>query len=117
MMSAMEFATRQVRIGVINALAVRAVFEELHVLMDDVEHDDADWPDGYLLDDAFDDLAQRVDDNLSDFSTSFICCIRDIYIALGDYREITEEELSRTIVSAGRAYSFKHKGKKYVYAD
>jgi hypothetical protein len=40
--------------------------------------------------------------------------MRDIAIAIGQYREISEAELART-VSTGKKYAFKHHGKKYEY--
>jgi hypothetical protein len=36
-------------------------------------------------------------------------------IALGVYREISDAELNRMIVSGGRKYSFKLDGKKYIW--
>lgn len=40
---------------------------------------------------------------------------RGVMVQLGMYRVITEEELSHTIVSHGKAYSFKLAGVKYVF--
>jgi hypothetical protein len=40
---------------------------------------------------------------------------RKLMIDLGLYREISEAELDRMIVSGGRKYSFKLDGKKYIW--
>lgn len=101
--------------GVIRTTANAAVFAELNVLVTEIEHDEADWPEGYTLADAFDELSERVESQGKEFSTGFVKNIRQIQIALGQAVEVSDEELRRIIVTSGKKYWFKLDGKKYRF--
>ena len=98
------------KIAIITKLAKRALQEELEYRMT-VEHED---PEDYTLIDAFDDTFDFME-RLDDAERSFIDNVRDVAIAIGMYVVVTEKQLANTIVSSGKKYSFKHRGKKYNF--
>lgn len=99
------------QIEIIGRLANKELMEELVFLRDGVEHDEP-----YTFLDAFDDAQSQADGN-PDCNKSYVKNIREIQIALGDYIEITEDEISRTVCMGGRrkAWYFKLNGKKYKF--
>ena len=101
------------KIAIIEAMAKGDVLEELLYLRDGI--DDREEPCSLL--DAFEDLFNRCERCGPDdgYPRSWITQTRDIAIAIGMYREVSEEQLARTI-STGKKYAWKHKGKKYEYA-
>ena len=99
------------------ATANQSVLEELKYLIDDIERDVEDYPDGYGVVEAFEDFSDRIEQNKSEVSVPVIRNVREIYIALGMAKVVTEEQLSRTIVSDGKRYWFKLNGVKYRFSS
>lgn len=103
-------------ITIIEKLANKELMTELLYLRDELEREDGEY---YDLLSAFEDAA--IASGGTDCQHSYLMNIREIQIALGWYRVITEEELSRTICMSGnkttKNYNFKHKGLKYVFAS
>jgi hypothetical protein len=92
-------------------LANQEVIEEIQYRMDLAVEDGND--DEYSFEDAFVDTWHWADFQ-EGMSKQFKDNLKEIAIALGHYRVITQDELDRTI-STGKKYAFKFKGEKYVY--
>lgn len=58
------------------------------------------------------DIDDREADNQS---RKLIKPLRQIYIALGVYRPVSDEELARTVTTGGRKYAFQQAGQKYTF--
>ena len=92
------------------------VMDELDMLME-IDREPEDWPNGYTLLDALKDLVDRCEaNNWEDGSKPLRRNIRSLQVAIGMYREITQEEIART-VSTGKAWAFVLNGRKYTYND
>lgn len=101
---------------IIENLASAAVLSELSYYMHEIDRDPEDWPDGYTLVDALDDLITRCEGNdWRDCPHGMKTNLRTIEIALGRYVEVSNVELAHT-VSTGKKYAFSHNGKKYKAA-
>ena len=67
------------------------------------------WSDADILDEMFDWCEEnRYDRKLKKQ-------IRDVMVFFGVFRQVTEEELSRTQVLNGKKYCFIHRGDKYSF--
>jgi hypothetical protein len=106
---------RKLNDQVIITLANQNVMDELIEYRDGIDRDPEDWPNGYTLFDALDDLVSRCESNgWKDCPRNMKQNLRDIEIALGTYVEVSDEELARTMCT-GKKYSFIHNGKKYKF--
>jgi len=108
-------------IAMIQRLASKELMTELLYLRDDIDREEPeDGEEPYDLYAAFEDASNQVDfsDNIP---RTYMMNIRVIMIALGWYRVVTEEELSRTICMSTRGsskkYEFQHKGQKYIFVS
>lgn len=114
-------------IALIEQLASKELMVELLYLRDSIDREDPPEPgdedfefyEPYDLLDAFEDASNQVD-SIENCPKQWSTHIREIEIALGWWKSVTDEELSRTIVAstgAGRSkkYAFKHKGLKYIF--
>jgi hypothetical protein len=105
------------QIAIIKQLAIKEVMEELQYMIELDREAPEEGEEEYNLLDAFDDVSSQFDDNgPAQYARKFAENIRDLYIALQWFQEITEDELTRT-VSTGKKYAWKHKGKKYVFVS
>ena len=92
--------------------AYKELAEEIDYQMHSVD-DDREGSDGpYDEVDALEDTMTRAESN-GDAPKLLLQC-RKVAIQLGWYREVSEEELSRTI-STGKKYDFKLDNRKYVW--
>lgn len=109
-----DLISREQQIQIIERLASKDVLSELLYYRDELYRDEPEEGElPYDLRTAYDDVWDLMDGN-PDFMRSFVNNMRDIAIAIGQYREVTEEELARTI-STGKKYAWKHRGKKYEF--
>jgi hypothetical protein len=102
---------------IIREMASKFIADEIDFRLNGIERDPADHEDGwtYTYMDAFNDTVGFIEQNDCFKGSKDLCNIREIQIALGWYREVSEEELSRTFVTSGKKYSFKLGGKKYTW--
>lgn len=106
------------QIEIIKKLAIKEVMDEINYFLELDREDPEPDEHQYGMMDAFDDVWTQFDENgAAQYSRKYAENMRDLVIAIQWYQEITEEELDRTIVSHGKKYAFKHKGKKYVFVS
>lgn len=103
------------QIEIIRSMANPDVSTELgyHLSIDREEgSDEGDEP--YTLLSAFDDVFDRMDGSEAEYTKAFVRNMRQIAIALGRYRVVTDAELANSI-STNKGYAFKLDGKKYEF--
>jgi hypothetical protein len=91
----------------------KALWEEIQEQMFYIEEDRQGAEGVYDETDALNDIMDVTQYN-GDAPIMLKQC-REIAIKLGWYKEVSEDELSRTIVTRGKKYDFKLDGKKYKW--
>jgi len=72
-----------------------------------------DWEETHTVETAFEEMSDRSEyEGWGNIKTP----CRRVHIALGDYVEISKEEMESTIVTSGKPYAFKLKGVFYQCA-
>lgn len=113
-----EPVSHELQMAIMLEMAIKEVLEEILYLRDELDREPPEVGDApYDTYDAFDDIWNKMDGSENQYARKFVDNMRDIAITCGWYRIVTEDELSRTIMSPPRAkkYAFKHRGNKYKY--